>query len=305
MSKQQDYFISLTGQNRAAINVQVDSLVEKKKSRALFKILISKCQDSMNRSKSPQGFFEKLKINMEKFSEFTDFFDVTPVSMATAITQLHFHEMLVDNWDKQEVKIVATRIGEADEEYQLPPPSLVFHLLSKKRREKIIDDESDSGLGSVTISYCFADEDAAKLKEMRKSIPKKTLKEATAEMFKSVEELHCKGIAKLLTDCGFDATREDGIKISTLIPLNDEQEALELEIRDLKFEASEKMKELVDSMNIKSSDDFIEILDKIMEEPETRAVMLEDFKRWRAHKDGDEDNYRGLMPKPGEFIAEA
>ena len=299
MSKQQDYFISLTGQNRAAINVQVDSLVEKKKSRALFKILISKCQDSMSKSKSPQGFFKKLKANMEKFSEFTDFFDVTPVSMATAITQLHFHEMLVDNWDKQQTKIVATRFGEADKEYQLPPPSLVFHLLSKKRKEKIIDKKGDKGLGSVAISYCFADEDAAKLKEMQKSVPTKTVKEATAEMFKSVEELHCKGLAKLLTDCGYDATTEDGTNISTLIPLDVEQYS------DEGFEASEKMKELVDSMNIKSSDDFIEILDKIMEEPETRAVMLEDFKRWRAHKDGDEDNYRGLMPKPGEFIAEA
>ena len=65
------------------------------------------------------------------------------------------------------------------------------------------------------------------------------------------------------------------------------------------------MHELIDRMNIKASDDFDDILNKLMSNPETRDMILEDFKRWRAHKDGDEDDYRGLMPKPGEFVAEA
>ena len=49
-----------------------------------------------------------------------------------------------------------------------------------------------------------------------------------------------------------------------------------------------------------------------MSNPEARAAILEDFKIWRANNVNKNDEqesyieeYKRLMPKPGEFVAEA
>ena len=73
MSKKQSYYICLTKDPHVAINVKVDSVVEMEKAERLFKVLINKCQSSLENSSTPQEFFEELRANMEKFSEFTDF----------------------------------------------------------------------------------------------------------------------------------------------------------------------------------------------------------------------------------------
>ena len=42
-----------------------------------------------------------------------------------------------------------------------------------------------------------------------------------------------------------------------------------------------------------------------MDNPETRAIVLEDFRRWRDKKEAKDDEFAGMMPIPGEFVAEA
>jgi len=307
MSKKQSYYIALTAEPRAAINIKVNSLVEKKKSKTLIRGLINKCQLSLENSSTPQEFFEELRANMEKFSEFTDFFDTTAASMATAITQMRFHTMLVDGWDEQYAKILCTQAGKEGISYDLPPPSMVFHLESKRIAKKGVTRGVDdyNRVGTVEFSYGFIDADSVKLEKLSENIPKEAILEAVNTMMKDIEKLHRKAIDKVLNDCGLEPK-------SSTKSINDDFVGTFQRLGTVEgdsFKPSEKMHELIDRMNIKASDDFDDILNKLMSNPETRDMILEDFKRWRAHKDGDtgfsEDDYRGLMPKPGEFVAEA
>ena len=116
-----------------------------------------------------------------------------------------------------------------------------------------------------------------------------------------VEKLHRKAIRKVLVDCGLEPK-------SSELSVNDDFigaiKRLGTQKGD-KYQASNKMHELIDKMNIKASDDFDDILSKLMSNPETRKLILEDFKRWRAEKDGEDDEFAGMMPIPGEFVAEA
>ena len=303
MSKQQSYYISLTSDAHAAFNVKVASKTEMEKARPLFSNLVSLCQNSLNNSSTPQEFFKELKGRLEKFSEFTAFFETNAVSMATAITQMRFHSMLVDSWDKQYAKILCTRVGEKNKSYDLPPPSMVVNLESKTRAklsDKNYIDEYNS-VGAVEVSYGFMDEDGAKLDKLSKDVPAEAIQEAIDTMMKDVEKLHRKAIRKVLVDCGLEPK-------SSELSVNDDFigaiKRLGTQKGD-KYQASNKMHELIDKMNIKASDDFDDILSKLMSNPETRKLILEDFKRWRAEKDGEDDEFAGMMPIPGEFVAEA
>ena len=310
MSKQQSYYVCLTADAHAAINVKVASKVEMQKAKRLFSNLVSKCQVSAKNSSTPQEFFKELKANMEKFSEFTDFFDTTAVSMATAITQMRFHTVLVDNWDKQYAKIVCTQEGKEGMTYDLPPPSMVVHLKSKKAAKKSGSMMSGryNSAGTVDVSYGFIDEDGVQLEKLKKQVPEDAIKGAINTMMEDIEKLHRKSIDKVLVDCGFEPRVEEEIA----------EDGAVMTVKELgtstggKFTASKKMYDLIDKMNIKASDNFDDILKKLMDNPETRDIILEDFRRWRGKKEGIDDwqqsyveEYERLMPKPGEFVAEA
>jgi len=325
MSKKQSYYICLTKDPHVAINVKVDSVVEMEKAERLFKVLINKCQSSLENSSTPQEFFEELRANMEKFSEFTDFFDTTAVSMATGITQMRFHTLLVDSWDKQYAKILATAKGKANVEYNLPPPSMVFHLASKKRAKNGVIYHNHLNnycrVGSIKVSYGFIDNDSVELEKLSENIPREAIEEAINAMIDNVEELHNKAMKQVLRDCGIKSVDDEkpisDDFIDIVNPISDDfidvvnNDDFIGTFRHLgtvegdSFKASEKMHELIDKMNIKASDDFDDILNKLMSNPETRELILEDFKRWRDNKDGDKDDFKGLMPKPGDFVAEA
>jgi hypothetical protein len=313
MSKQQSYYISLTSDARAAINVDVASKVEMQKAKPLFSNLVSKCQVSLENSSTPQEFFVELRKRLEKFSEFTDFFDTTAVSMATAITQMRFHSVLVDHWDEQYAKIVCTREGEdTGITYDIPPPSILFHLQSKKAAKKSGSMMSFryGTVGTVDFSYGFTNEDSVELEKLRDKVPEDAIKGAVSTMMEDVEKLHRNAMNKVLVDCGVLPMSEDEIQMEK------EENGSVMTVKHLGVSSNktvfrQKMRDLIDRLDIKPTDSPDDILKALIEDPEGRRELLEDFKKYRVGQEADDwqesyiKEYKRLMPKPGEFVAEA
>jgi len=238
---------------------------------------------------------------MEEFTDFTDFFFVTPESMATVITQMRFHDLLVENWDKQYAKIIGTTEGKADVTYDLPPPALVVCLKSRKRALAL----ENADIKNIQMAYTFVDKDTKKLEKLCEYIPKNQVEKATSAMMSSVEKLHDKAMDKVLSGNNYKATKDTDETI--LVPLGDDDD-------DIGYVPSNKMVKIMKKIDIRPTDtpeqarEKIEANAKYLKDIEKEMERFEDYKQDRKVALGledSEDDYSGMMPKPGEFIAEA
>ena len=281
------HIVNLSGSDKAIINLKVAGKDELEKASKLFEKLSTLANKALKNSKSPAGFFRILEYEVETFSEFTDFFDVTPVALAAGMVQMRFHQIAVDKWDDAGATINAK--GELGGKYKLPPPTMIFVLRSKayqKENGNIVMNDSLDKYGKYMagineIGYIYGDSEIEAIQKLEEHIPKKVLSKAVGAVTASLREAIGDDMVKLMKKCDY-GTDESSSK----------------EPEDVKREfAKQKVNKILSGLE---GDDFFNTLGEVLRDDEMRNFIQEDFDEWRKTQTSEH-----VMPMPGEIHGEA
>ena len=286
-NKKNGHFMTLTGCDKAVINIKITGKAELETASELFSKLSKIANKALKGCHTPSAFFGRLEYEAESFNEFTEFFDVSPVALAAGMTQLRFHEIAVDNWDDAGATITAR--GEQGGKYKLPPPTMMLVLRSKKYQKEhgntimndSLDEYGENMAGISEIGYIYADDEADIIEELEKHMPKDVIEKAVEATTDAIRRATQNAMLKVMKSCEYGTAESQSNKPDKI----------------KKEFAKQKVKKLLSGLK---GDDFFNTLGEVLRNDEMRSFIKNDFDEWRKNNNSD-----NIMPMPGEIHGEA